>query len=122
MAISNAIASAMTALAKSLRGANGIAAVAITYKRAADSLSLSATLGRSDFESLASNDATLRLRTVDFIVTTSAFKFGSTAITPQVNDEIEYAGNSYRVSMMAGNCYRYSDPQKTSIRIHASRI
>jgi hypothetical protein len=96
----------------------------ITYARGADSVSIEATYGRSEFTSERDGVVTVEMNDRDFIVTLDDLILGGVVATPQRGDRITDAeGHIFEVLALAGaQVYRTSDAEGTRVRVHTKRI
>lgn len=122
MPIRNALGTAAAALARTLRGSSGVAAVSITYRRGDDSVSVAASVGRTLYADASGDAGSIGFESKDFIVTAADLEFDGVAVTPVANDEIVQGSEVFRVSAPPGQePYQY-DPTGTTLRIHTTRI
>lgn len=99
----------------------------ITYSRGSDSVTLDAVIGRTTHAVTDDYGAAVITETKDFIVAVADFLFDGSAVTPERGDTITEVDGStthtYKVSAPSGEPhYRYSDPDRTMIRIHAVHV
>lgn len=101
----------------------GNRSVAVTYARGASSVSLSATLGNSDHDSIDTQGNILSFHSQDFIFPAADLTFGAGAVEPAKGDTITYASRTYQVlSVGDGRCFSYMDPYRTGLRVHTKLI
>jgi hypothetical protein len=95
-----------------------ICAESVTYARGSDTVSINATVGRSDVfasEQEAGVEYTDDMR--DFIIDVADLELSGTAIVPQRNDVITQDGLTWTVLPRADVCFRFADPQRTAYRV-----
>lgn len=99
----------------------------VTYLRGADSVALSATVGRTVFDQQDQFGVIQRTETRDYLVRAVDLAFGGEQTEPKVGDRIrEPSGTAallYEV-MSIGNepPFRFSDPERATLRIHTRFI
>ena len=99
----------------------------VVYRRAAESVTLSATLGATTHEFEEVGGVLEQFTSRDFIVRASDLVLDGAAVTPQRNDRIEVTLNGtlsvYEVVAPTGmECWKWSDPYKQAYRIHTKEI
>jgi len=95
----------------------------VTYQRGLDSVSIKATLGASQEESLDESGAIIRTRRIDFIVTAADLILDGVVVKPLPGDRIVDGTKTYEVLAIAGSeIYREEDPFGLIFRIHARLI
>ena len=97
------------------------AASQVTYRRGETEGLLSATFGRTEYE--IEDDFGLRVaaHAIDFLILAADLEpsFG----TPRPGDQIVADGQVYEVLDLAGQGHwRWSDPHRTTLRIHTKQI
>ena len=105
------------------------AASTVTYKRGANSVSIAATKGRSEFEIVGGELADLvRADLSDWIVDADELILASVTVEPQIGDLVEETTGTvkrtYEVMAPAPRTapWRYSDPYHERLRIHSKLI
>lgn len=106
---------------------NKFRTIIVTYKRGSDTVSVSATSGRSDHTENYEYGVTIDIESNDFIIKCSDLAINSVEITPQRGDQvIETRGGKlhyYEVLPMGdAPCYRYTGPNHLSWRIYTKWI
>lgn len=99
----------------------------IQYERERDSVVLPAAIGRTEFEDADAYGIVHRLESRDFLIRTAVFVLSDGPTLPKAGDRIrEVVGGqsfTYEVSAPGGEPpWRYSDPHRTTLRIHTRRI
>ncbi len=95
----------------------------IVYERGANSVTITATFGRSEFVEETTDGTRISHTDRDFVFPAASLVLGGLAVTPQKGDRITVGGEVFQVLPMDGKqCYRQSDPQGTMIRVFAKRI
>jgi len=97
------------------------AGVTITYSRGASSVSLTATIGSTEFESDDSAGVYVRFRSIDFLVKASDLIISEAVITPARNDTITYDGDTYEVLPPGGQQVYQPTPHVKQLRIHTKQ-
>jgi len=98
------------------------AGVEVVFVRGNIRVTLTATIGSTDWQEQASGDVYQSLKSVDFIVDPAALKIGENLAEPSRGDLIEYQGeNYYLVQTSNGAFWSWSDGFKTFYRIHTSK-
>jgi len=99
----------------------------VTYLRGGDSVELQATVGRTVFEQADQFGVVHRTETRDYLVRAEDLVLGGEEATPKAGDRVrEPSGTAallYEV-MSVGNepPFRFSDPERTTLRIHTKFI
>lgn len=109
----------MKALAKSMRDNAG---TAIVYRRGADSLSLNAVRGRSEFEVVDPSGATFHVQTVDWIIRAEDLVIDGARVEPERGDTIEVEDEdglrrTYSLCETGGMQSFAYDPLRTAVRV-----
>jgi len=92
----------------------------VTYRRDGVELNVQATFGRTAFEIADEGGLTIQAQVWDFLVLADEL---AVLGTPQGGDAIVTGGRQYEVMDLAGEgCWRWSDPYRTSYRIHTKDI
>lgn len=91
----------------------------VTYRRAGQAdASVQATFGQTDYEVADDYGATIKAHVVDFMI--MGDELGS---EPQAGDRIVADGVIHEVMALGGEgCWRWSDPYRTTMRIHTKEI
>lgn len=103
-------------------------ATPVTYQRGGDSVEVPATTGQTVFRFDDSAGATVRFVSRDFLIRVDDLVLNGTAIQPRRGDRVIETANGrvYTHEVMPfGNDepeWRYSDPQRTTCRIHTKLI
>jgi hypothetical protein len=103
-------------------------ATPVIYQRGGDNVEVSATMGQTVFRFDDSAGATVRFVSRDFLVRVEHLVINGVAIEPQRGDQvIETSGGkvyTHEVMPFSGDEpeWRYSDPQRTTYRIHTKLI
>lgn len=101
------------------------AAETVTYTRGAVSVSVSATVGRTQTEQpIDANGTTIRSNWIDFLINGPDLVIASVVVKPQQGDTITRSdGAVYEVTAMGSEpCFRRSSEHGTLLRIHAMRV
>jgi len=96
----------------------------VSYTRGATTLSFTAWIGRTVFASNRQNAARIEFGEIDFLMEPS--DLGSLS-EPTVGDRIACTLNgvalTFEIMPIPGEpAWRYSDPQRTRLRVHAKRV
>ena len=103
-------------------------ATLVTYKRGNYSASITATYGKKTIRIPQANGVYIHIETIDWLMLAADLIINSTLTEPQPGDRIEWTdANSdvhvYEVQPIGDeNCFRYSDPGQTSLRIHTQQM
>lgn len=100
---------------------------AVTYFRGASSVTLQATIGKTVFDQQDQFGAVQRTESRDFLVRAVDLVLGGQETLPQQGDRIVESGGApsllYEVvSIGAEPPFRFSDPERTTLRIHTKFI
>lgn len=100
----------------------------VTYQRGVDTVSVSATIGRTVFEVDREAGIHEEVEARDYLIQTADLALNSVAVLPVAGDRIlETAGGTtytYEVMSPPGNepPYRYSDAYRTTLRVHTKLV
>ncbi len=95
----------------------------IAYTRGPNSVTLTATIGETDYEKEDAHGVIIRFESRDFIIDASDLLLNGSVVTPQDGDTITYGGETYEVlSLDGGRPYEPTDPYETQWRIHTKQI
>jgi hypothetical protein len=90
----------------------------VTYRRAGQAdAEVQATFGKTDYEVADGYGAMIRSHVIDFKILADELGF-----EPQASDVIVADGRKYEVLAIAGEEWRWSDPYRTTFRIHTKDI
>lgn len=99
----------------------------VTYQRGAESVEVSASIGRTVFEQADEYGAVVRHEARDFLILAVDLVLGGQAVLPERGDRIRETQGSrifvYEV-MAPGKepAWRYSDPYRKTLRIHTKQV
>lgn len=101
--------------------------VTILYERSSDSVSLSATIGKTDFEQQDASGMTVSAEARDYLVDAADLVLTAQPIEPQRGDKIkETVGTTtfvYEVIDLGGGpAWHFSDPYRRVYRIHTKLV
>lgn len=99
----------------------------VTYARGADSVTLPATIGKTEFAIEDGHGLLQKYESRDYLVQTEDLILNGTAVLPERGDQIrETQGTSiYVYEVLAPGTepvWRYSDPYRHTLRIHTKQI
>lgn len=99
----------------------------ITYTRGANSVALTAVIGRTPFRVQSSGPGGARSQITwserDYLIAAAELILGGSLTTPQKGDQITDSDGTFElVSINAEPCYRNSDPYGIQLRCHTKRI
>lgn len=95
----------------------------VTYTRGANSVSLTAVVGQSPHEQLDDVGMPVTAQSRDYLFKASDLVLASVAVEPQQGDQITDSGSTYSVRSMGSEpAWRYSDHDRTTIRIHTVEV
>ncbi len=102
-------------------------ATSVVYSRVANSVTVSATLGNTSYETSDVNGITVQTKMLDFIVATVDLVLAAAQVLPESGDEIRLVQGSdtlvFEVLPIGDTKhYRMSDPHGVMLRIHAKQI
>jgi len=97
-------------------------ATSITYSRSANTVTLNATVGTTDYEVVVDGSISVVAQTRDYLVQATDLIIAGQQIQPKRGDQIQESGSGdvYEVlSVGPGNhFFRYADPEHKVMRIH----
>ncbi|MEO1585600.1 MAG: hypothetical protein AAFR96_13650 [Planctomycetota bacterium] len=99
----------------------------VVYRRGADSVEISATVGSTAFDRTDEYGVIHRIESRDYLVAAADLVLGGEAVMPKAGDRITETGEAtvheYEV-MSPGDApaWRYSDPQRRTLRIHTKFV
>jgi len=99
----------------------------VVYRRGADSVEIAATIGSTAFDRTDEYGVVHRIESRDYLVAAADLVLGGEAVTPKAGDRITETGDTsvleYEV-MSPGDApaWRYSDPQRRTLRIHTKFV
>lgn len=99
---------------------------AVTFRRGADSVSITATVGATPFIDEAQDGYTIQWESRDFILSSADLILSGDVVQPQVGDVFEQTIGSdvctfLVVAPINGQCFRYADAARQTIRIHTKQ-
>ncbi len=99
----------------------------VTYRRGSDSIELAAAVGSTAFERTDDHSVIHRVESRDYLIAAEALVLAGSTARPAAGDRIEEHGSEsvhvYEVAAPAGEpVWRYSDPQRRTLRIHTKLI
>ena len=90
----------------------------VEYRRGVQVIPVQATFGKTAVEITDTNGATIQSPVWDFLILAADL-----ALEPEPGDEIVADGQVYEVMNLAGQgCWRWSDPYRTTLRIHTREM
>ncbi len=90
----------------------------VTYQRDVVSYSVNGTFGRTSYEVADDYGATIQTHVVDFLILGA-----SLPLEPEPADVIVADARKYEVMNLGGEgCWRWSDPYRTTMRIHTKDV
>ena len=99
----------------------------VSYQRGTDSVEIAATIGKTVFQVDKGYGVQERVEARDYLVLTEDLVLGGQLVLPKAGDRVREVEGSmafvYEV-MAPGNepCWRYSDPYRQTLRIHAKLV
>ncbi|MEL6741066.1 MAG: hypothetical protein AAFP26_10465 [Planctomycetota bacterium] len=103
----------------------------VVYRRGVDSVEIEATVGSTAFDRTDEYGVVHRIESRDYLVAAADLVLGGEAVTPKAGDRItetaEARVHEYEV-MSSGSlgrdepAWRYSDPQRRTLRIHTKFV
>lgn len=99
----------------------------VTYRRGADGVTLSATIGRTVFEVDDGFGVLQKFESRDFLVLADELVLGGSPVLPEAGDRIEEVAGAttYVYEVMAPGkepAWRYSDAYRRTLRIHTKQV
>lgn len=99
----------------------------VVYRRDSDSVTVSATVGKTEFEQDDGAGAIIQSQVRDYLIDTADLVLGGSAVLPERGDKIEETVGSekfiYEVMPFGSEPHwRYSDPYRETLRIHTKHI
>ena len=103
------------------------ASMEVVYQRGADQVTVSATIGKTEFEVDDGSGVIQRVQSRDYLIQTADLQFGGIPTLPAAGDRVrETIGDKTYVyeAMAPGNepHYCYSDPFRKLLRIHTKHV
>lgn len=99
----------------------------VVYRRGAESVEIEATVGSTEFDRTDEYGVVHRIESRDYLVAAADLVLGGDVVTPKAGDRITETGEArvheYEV-MSPGDepAWRYSDPQRRTLRVHTKFI
>ena len=98
----------------------------VTYRRGGDSVTVTATIGRTEFELDDEFGVLRKIESRDFLISAADLVLNSVTVLPERGDEIDETQGSvtYTYEVMAPGKephYRFSDPYRRTLRIHTKQ-
>lgn len=95
----------------------------ILYQRGANSVTITATFGRSQFVVEAAGETRIEHTDRDFLFPAESLVLAGQATVPRKGDRITVAGEVFEaLPVDREQCYRRADPQGNMIRVFTKRI
>ena len=99
----------------------------VTYHRGGDSVALSATIGRTEFEQADEFGVIHKIESRDYLVTTTDLVLAGIQSLPKAGDQVRETDGAmtFVYEVMAPGSeppYRRSDPYRRTLRIHTKHI
>jgi hypothetical protein len=95
----------------------------VTYTRGSDSIQISASCGRTQYQVADDTGMSVAAEIMDFIVHAGDLEIDGSLLVPEGGDTITTGRGTYEVMFLAGDGYwRYSDPYGKAIRIHTKQV
>ena len=118
--MSNMMQSGMTWLDAKCKAHMGISVV---YRRGQDSVTLTATPGRTNYQTTTEDGAIIETKARDYLISRADLVLDGQEIEPQVSDVIEETvGDRTYMHTVTENegakCFEFSDEYHTTLRVH----
>ena len=99
----------------------------VLYQRGAESIELSATIGRTEFEQADEYGVLHRTESRDYIIRAADLVLAGETVLPKAGDQIRETDGAlthvYEVMAPGGEPpWRYSDPYRVALRIHTKHV
>lgn len=98
----------------------------VTYRRGADAVAVTATIGRTEFEVDDEFGVLRKFESRDFLIPAAELVLNGQTVLPERGDEIDETQESvaYTYEVMPPGkapAFRYSDPYRRTLRIHTKQ-
>lgn len=114
------MASFRQTIANALAANRTLTGVAVTYQRGESSVSLTATRGRTEFETDDGAGMPLSYESADWLVSAADLVIGGERIEPRQGDKVTDGGKVYEVLAPRGEpVWRWRDGGRSQMRIHS---
>jgi len=94
----------------------------VLYKRGADTASICASFGKTNYQIEDESGFKIGGHVTDFLFQAADLVIGGEVTTPQAGDQIQIGSLTYEVLFLNDGCWRYSDPYNKMIRLHTKEI
>ncbi|OQA02451.1 MAG: hypothetical protein BWY69_01107 [Planctomycetes bacterium ADurb.Bin401] len=94
----------------------------VIYKRGADSASICASFGKTDYKIEDESGFQIGGQVTDFLFDAADLIIDGLLTVPKAGDRIEVDGKVYEALFLSGGCWKYSDPFGKMIRLHTKEI
>lgn len=93
-------------------------------RRGVSNVSISATIGRSEFNITDAGGVSVQVETQDFIVFASLLKLDGSPIEPRPGDRVVWNGQIFQVSSPGADLphWRWAEPTRIRYRIHTKYV
>jgi len=94
----------------------------VIYKRSADSTSICASFGKTNYQIENESGFQIGGEITDFLFAASDLIIDGTLTVPKAGDQIQTDSAIYEALFLQDGCWRYSDPYRKMIRLHTKEI
>ena len=94
----------------------------VIYKRGADSISICASFGKTDYKVEDESGFQIGGQVTDFLFDASDLIIDGLLTVPKAGDQIQTDGALYEAQFIGDGCWRYSDPFGKIIRLHTKEV
>ena len=94
----------------------------VIYKRGADSASICASFGKTDYKVEDDSGFQIGGQVTDFLFDASDLIIDGLLTVPKAGDQIEVDGRTYEALFIKDGYWRYSDPFGKIIRLHTKEV
>ena len=94
----------------------------VIYKRGADSISICASFGKTDYQIEDQSGFQTGGQITDFLFAASDLIIDGLLTLPKAGDQIQTDSALYEALFLQDGCWRYSDPYRKIIRLHTKEV
>jgi len=94
----------------------------VIYKRGADTVTICATFGKTNYQIEGDCGFKIGGEITDFLIAPSDLIIGGLLTLPKAGDQIQIDSALYEAQFIGDGCWRYSDPFRKIIHLHTKEI
>jgi len=94
----------------------------VIYKRGADTVTICASFGKTDYQVQDQSGFKIGGQITDFLFQAEDLVIDRTLTVPKAGDQIQTDSALYEAQFIGDGCWRYSDPFRKMIRLHTKEI